>query len=156
MANRRGHPRNKARAAARIGHSAAPPPVITATKEYEDWLRTRVRVVEEDFLLKHREMAKSRFSFLRATFYRWVPLWRDVCADLAEAPRVLAVGDLHLENFGTWRDQEGRLIWGINDLDEAARMPYTLDLVRLVTSVIIAGRENKLKISPAQAASAVL
>jgi len=61
-----------------------------------------------------------------------------------------------LENFGTWRDQEGRLIWGINDLDEAARMPYTLDLVRLVTSVIIAGRENKLKISPAQAASAVL
>ena len=34
-------------------------------------------------------------------------------------PAVLAVGDLHTENFGTWRDAEGRLIWGINDFDEA-------------------------------------
>jgi len=32
---------------------------------------------------------------------------------------VLAVGDLHVENFGTWRDAEGRLIWGVNDFDES-------------------------------------
>jgi len=36
---------------------------------------------------------------------------------------VLAVGDLHVENFGTWRDAEGRLIWGVNDFDEAWRLP---------------------------------
>jgi uncharacterized protein (DUF2252 family) len=24
-----------------------------------------------------------------------------------------------VENFGAWRDVEGRLIWGINDFDEA-------------------------------------
>ena len=34
----------------------------------------------------------------------------------------LSVGDLHVENFGTWRDSEGRLIWGINDFDEALRV----------------------------------
>jgi hypothetical protein len=48
------------------------------------------------------------------------------------------VGDLHVENFGTWRDIEGRLIWGINDFDEAWRMPYTNDLIRLATSALVA------------------
>ena len=47
---------------------------------------------------------------------------------------MLAVGDIHIENFGTWRDNDGRLIWGVNDFDEAAEMPYALDLVRLTTS----------------------
>jgi hypothetical protein len=50
----------------------------------------------------------------------------------------MAVGDLHVENFGTWRDIEGRLIWGINDFDEVWRMPYTNDLVRLATSALLA------------------
>jgi hypothetical protein len=48
------------------------------------------------------------------------------------------VGDLHIENFGTWRDIEGRLIWGINDFDEAWRLPYTIDLIRLGTSALLA------------------
>jgi len=53
--------------------------------------------------------------------------------------RVLAVGDLHVENFGTWRDIEGRLIWGINDFDEAAKLPYTNDLIRLAASALLSG-----------------
>ena len=51
---------------------------------------------------------------------------------------MLAVGDIHLENFGTWRDDDGRLVWGVNDFDEAAEMPYLLDLVRLATSALLA------------------
>ena len=34
---------------------------------------------------------------------------------------VLAVGDIHLENFGTWTDAEGRIVWGVNDYDESRR-----------------------------------
>jgi hypothetical protein len=55
---------------------------------------------------------------------------------------VLAVGDIHLENYGTWRDVEGRLVWGVNDFDEAADMPYVLDLVRLATSAVLAAAQN--------------
>ena len=51
---------------------------------------------------------------------------------------MLAVGDIHVENFGTWRDAEGRLVWGVNDFDEAARMPYAIDIVRLATSAVLA------------------
>jgi uncharacterized protein DUF2252 len=37
--------------------------------------------------------------------------------EVARAPQVLAVGDLHVGCFGTWRDREGRLCWGIDDFD---------------------------------------
>ena len=83
-------------------------------------------------------MRDSAFAFLRATYWRWAETILEVCPDLANAPAVLAVGDTHLENFGTWHDGEGRLVWGVNDYDEAAEMPYILDLVRLATSATLA------------------
>jgi hypothetical protein len=69
---------------------------------------------------------------------------------------VLAVGDIHIENFGTWRDAEGRLIWGVNDFDEAARMPYAIDLVRLATSAVLARAGGGVTIDPADACAAIL
>src|ERR1019366_5000121 len=86
----------------------------------------------------HAQMRSAPFPFLRATFYRWAQVWPEICPEAAKAPEVLAVGDLHIENFGTWRDIEGRLIWGINDFDEAWRLPYTNDLIRLAASALLA------------------
>jgi hypothetical protein len=83
-------------------------------------------------------MAKGPFQFLRATYWRWAETILEVCPDLANAPPVLAVGDTHLENFGSWRDADSRLVWGVRDFDDAAEMPYPLDLVRLVTSAMLA------------------
>ena len=68
---------------------------------------------------KHEMMAADTFSFLRATFYRWAELAPQALPDVADGVRVLAVGDLHVENYGTWRDVEGRLVWGVSDFDEA-------------------------------------
>jgi hypothetical protein len=130
-------------------------PIVMVTIDYEHWLKKRIDVVEADLQLKHKQMADSPFAFLRATFYRWVSLWQEVCPDLTEAP-VLAVGDLHVENFGTWRDIEGRLVWGVDDFDDVARMPYAIDLIRLVTSAIFAKRENALTLDESEAATAVL
>lgn len=101
-------------------------------------------------------MRESAFVFLRATFFRWMQLWPKRCPALDEAPEVTGVGDLHLENFGTWRDEEGRLIWGVNDVDEACKIPYTLDLVRLATSAVLAIREGQLNITPQSACRAIL
>jgi hypothetical protein len=133
-----------------------PAPIIVATLEYERWLHKRIDVVEPDLQLKYEKMAGSLFVFLRGTFYRWGPLWLEVCPEFVKAPQVLAVGDLHVGNFGTWRDAEGRLIWGVNDFDEAAQMPYAVDLIRLVTSAILAKREKGLAIDDSVAATAVL
>ncbi len=127
-----------------------------ATKKYEVWALKRARILEDDLALKHQHMAEALFPFLRATFYRWAQIWPEVCADLAKAPVVLAVGDLHVENFGTWRDIDGRLVWGVNDFDEAYPMPYTNDLVRLATSAHLAIAENHLAVSAKDACDAIL
>ena len=130
--------------------------IVKATAEYEAWMRKRIPVVERDLSAKHRAMAQASFPFLRATFYRWVPLWQEVCPDLAKTPRLLAVGDLHVENFGTWRDGEGRLCWGVNDFDEAFVMPYAVDLVRLATSALLAIGADRLRIGGDEACTALL
>jgi hypothetical protein len=112
--------------------------IAKATARYEKWLSRHLRLIKTDLVLKHEQMRNDPFPFFRATFYRWAQVWADHCDGVAKAPRVLAVGDLHVENFGTWRDIEGRLIWGVNDFDEAWRLPYTNDLVRLATSALLA------------------
>ena len=112
--------------------------IAKATARYEAWLARHLTIVEADLHFKHEQMRTALFPFLRATYYRWAQIWKEVCPEAATAPPVLAVGDLHVENFGTWRDVEGRLIWGINDFDEAWSMPYTNDLIRLATSALLA------------------
>ena len=113
--------------------------IVEATRAYDAWLRRQLgsAVVRKDLRKKHTDMAKGPFPFLRATYYLWAEEILNVCPELAGAPPVVAVGDIHLENFGTWRDNEGRLIWGVNDFDEAAEMPYALDLVRLGASAVL-------------------
>jgi hypothetical protein len=116
--------------------------IIKATNKYEDWLRARMPIVEEDLTYKHERMEDTPFEFMRSTFYRWMQLWPQYCKELVSAPEVLTVGDLHTDNFGTWHDIEGRFVWGINDFDEAYPQAYAVDLVRLATSAVMALSEN--------------
>jgi len=130
--------------------------IIKATHRFEQWMGQYTTLVRRDLNLKHQRMAESPFFFFRATFYRWIELWPKICPDLSKAPGVLAVGDLHVENFGTWRDIEGRLVWGVNDFDEAAVLPYTIDLVRLATSALLAIEEGHLTVKTKDACGAIL
>jgi hypothetical protein len=130
--------------------------VVAATRSYEAWVGRQVPLVRADVAFKHEQMALAPFPFLRSTFYRWVQLWPETCPELTRAPMVLAVGDLHTQNFGTWRDTEGRLIWGINDFDEAFPMAYTNDLVRLATSARLSISAGNLVLTPRAACNAIL
>jgi hypothetical protein len=127
-----------------------------ATRLYETWLTKQTPLVAKDLTLKHILMKRDAFSFFRATFYRWMQVWPEVCVELGRAPVLQGIGDLHVENFGTWRDHEGRLIWGINDFDEAHPLPYTNDLVRLAVSATIAIEATHLAIKPKAAYDAIL
>jgi hypothetical protein len=129
---------------------------LKSTQAYEAWLKTTLEIVPEDLKEKHALMAADLFSFLRATFYRWCQLWPEVCPDLDQAPAVLAVGDLHVENFGTWRDAEARLVWGINDFDEVATMPFAIDLVRLAASAHMAIDAGHLELDHKDACAAIV
>ena len=127
-----------------------------STRSYERWLGRHVRLLPADLKRKHMRMTESPFVMLRGTFYRWMQVWPDACRDIADAPAVLAVGDLHVENFGTWRDAEGRLVWGVNDVDEAWRLPYTNDLTRLATSALLAIRAGRFALTVNESCEAIL
>jgi hypothetical protein len=127
-----------------------------ATQSYERWIAKYLTIVPADLKKKHDEMRAQPFSYFRATFYRWMQLWDERKEVWAQGPKILAVGDLHVENFGTWRDVEGRLVWGVNDFDEVYPLSFALDLVRLSTSAHLAIQGAHLSINGRDACEAVL
>jgi uncharacterized protein (DUF2252 family) len=132
------------------------PDIHAATVAYERWLAGHMRLVAPDLELKHARMREAIFPFMRATFYRWCQLWRGLAPSERGLARVSAVGDLHLENFGTWRDLEGRLVWGINDYDEATTLGWSEDLARLATSAHLAIADEHLEVRRREASAAIV
>jgi hypothetical protein len=130
--------------------------IVEATRSYENWMRRCTHVIESDLRYKHQQMREDPFLFFRSTFYRWAQLWPELCPELHRAPKVLAVGDLHVGSFGTWRDSEGRMCWGVDDFDESFPLPYTNDLVRLATSVKLGVEAEGLTIKFKQGCDAIL
>ena len=123
--------------------------IVKSTDAFEAWIRERTDVSEKLLEKKHRKMSEDAFPFLRATFYRWVEQWPAVCPELARRDQdvLLAVGDLHVENFGVWRDSRQRLVWGVNDFDDACELPFTSDLVRLATSAMLAASAARITVT---------
>jgi hypothetical protein len=118
--------------------------IIEATANYEHWMRNCTTIVESQLRSKHAQMKADLFCFFRGSFYRWAQLFPELCPDLGQDTKVLAVGDLHVSSFGTWRDSEGRLCWGVDDFDESYPLPFTNDLVRLATSLKIVNDSGAL------------
>jgi len=86
--------------------------------------------------LKYKAMRSNVFSFYRGTchlFYEDLP--KD--APLNNAPPAWICGDLHLENFGTYKGDNRLAYFDINDFDEASLAPCTWDVTRLSTSIIV-------------------
>ncbi|GAB7190043.1 DUF2252 domain-containing protein [Kineococcus sp. NUM-3379] len=93
------------------------------------------------FRHKYRKMAADPFAFYRGTaclFFRDVAAREDPWAD-ARTGRVWIQGDLHAQNFGTAMDGTGRLVFDVNDFDEAYLGHFTWDLRRLAASVALLG-----------------
>jgi len=127
-----------------------------ATTSYETWLRGCTKVVEIALKSKHEQMRSDPFLFFRGTYYRWTEIFPVVCQNLARASKVLCAGDLHVGSFGTWRDREGRLCWGVDDFDDAYPLAYTNDLVRLAASVKMVTDAENLTIKYREGCDAIL
>ncbi|MBP0450291.1 DUF2252 domain-containing protein [Kitasatospora sp. RG8] len=103
------------------------------------------------FRVKFRKMAASAFAFYRGTAGLYY-------ADLTSSPfdaygtpfldertsRVWIHGDLHAENFGTYLNSEGRLVFNVNDFDEAYVGAFTWDVQRLAASLALIGYAKAL------------
>jgi Uncharacterized protein conserved in bacteria (DUF2252) len=134
--------------------------IVEATTVYERSAGAFTPLDRDELAYKHDQMADADdpFPFFRATYYRWAATFPQVLPDEHAAPAVPSVGDLHVENFGTWRDADSRPVFGVNDLDEADVLPYTNDLVRLAASfrLALAGPAVTVRVKPRELAAAMV
>jgi len=93
------------------------------------------------FRRKFRKMAADPFAFYRGSaclFYADVAELDDRWAD-ERTSRVWIQGDLHAENYGTYMDASGLLVFDVNDFDEAYLGHFTWDLQRMAASLALLG-----------------
>ena len=93
------------------------------------------------FRRKFRKMAADPFAFYRGSaclFYADVAELDDRWAD-ERTSRVWIQGDLHAENYGTYMDADGILVFDVNDFDEAYLGHFTWDLQRMAASLALLG-----------------
>jgi uncharacterized protein (DUF2252 family) len=98
------------------------------------------------FRTKFRKMAMDPHSFYRGSaclFYADVVGRDDAYVD-DQSSRIWIHGDLHAENFGTYLNSDGRLVFDINDFDEAYVGHYTWDLQRFAASLALLGWQKAL------------
>lgn len=98
--------------------------------------------------LKYRAIADNPFSFLRGTchlFYEDLPRG----SMLDNSPAAWLCGDLHLENFGSYKGDNRLVYFDLNDFDEAMLAPAHWELARFLTSLLIA--TESLGVPPVQA-----
>jgi uncharacterized protein (DUF2252 family) len=93
-------------------------------------------------------MTENAFRFFRGTCHLF---YEDLAAakPLPLSPLAWICGDLHLENFGSFRGETGLVYFDLNDFDEALLAPAAYEVVRPVTSIFIAF--ETLKIAPKKA-----
>ena len=93
--------------------------------------------------MKYARMRTSPFVFLRGTchlFYERLP----GANVLDDAPHVWICGDMHLENFGSYKGDNRLVYFDNNDFDEACLAPVPYEIVRLLTSVLVGAADLKL------------
>jgi uncharacterized protein (DUF2252 family) len=98
------------------------------------------------FRAKYRKMAREPHAFYRGTaclFYNDVTTETDDWARHG-AERIWIHGDLHVENFGTYLNSDGRLVFDINDFDEAYLGRFTWDLQRFAASLALVAWQKAL------------
>lgn len=94
--------------------------------------------------LKYKAMKENAFRFYRGTCHLF---YEDICQakEFPTSPIVWVSGDLHLENFGSYKGNNRLVYFDLNDFDESMLAPLNWELARILTSIYVAFNTLKLK-----------
>ena len=108
---------------------------------------------------KYRRMVLNAFTFYRGSNHLF---WQDFANDARLGPfsspetTTWLQGDLHTQNFGSFQDDQGTIVYDVNDFDEAAVADYQYDVVRLATSLLLmVANDPQVEFSPAEEAEII-
>jgi uncharacterized protein (DUF2252 family) len=94
-------------------------------------------------LSKYQKMQEDPFSFFRGSCHLFHEDW-PIGQEIDQAPQILICGDLHLENFGTYKGSDRQVYFGINDFDEGGYGSLSRDITRLAISILLVGKKLDL------------
>jgi uncharacterized protein (DUF2252 family) len=93
--------------------------------------------------LKYKALKESPFRFYRGTCHLFFEyLSKNV--PVKDPTKIWICGDLHIENYGTYKGDNGLVYFDMNDFDEAVLGPATWEILRTMTSIYLAADELKL------------
>src|SRR6201992_1872150 len=101
--------------------------------------------------MKYKLMSDNLFSFYRGTCHLF---YEDLAeaAPLPPSPLTWICGDLHLENFGSFKGDDRQVYFDLNDFDEAVLAPALWEVSRMTTSILVAFDSMSIKKAEAQKA----
>src|SRR4051794_11040850 len=91
--------------------------------------------------IRYGRMAESAFAFYRGAA---AIMASDLARTRSSGLKVQVCGDAHVGNFGIFAAPDRRLVFDLNDFDETLPAPFEWDLKRLVASMVVAARDNRL------------
>ncbi len=122
-----------------------PPKLLTGTARRSHVRSTlredhaaRIENREHGAAVKFDTLAGDLFKFFRGTALLF---YRDLVGEDAHMPSVMALGDVHPENFGIMPDENGAPIFGVNDFDEVIYAPFSWDIKRGAVGFWIAAKQ---------------
>ena len=115
------------------------PSVLPHIEAWNSWLEP------SDLERKYCKMSQSPFAFFRGTAHLY---WMDLGQDPRifqfghDETRTWLQGDAHVQNFGSFDDDDARIVYDLNDFDEVVIADHQLDLWRLAISLILMAEED--------------
>jgi uncharacterized protein (DUF2252 family) len=109
-------------------------------------LKWHASIESPDLPAKLAKLLESEFRFFRGTFFLYADdLRKKLFSELPSAglnAQGAIIGDVHSENFGSYRAVTGEIVYDVNDFDETTHGLYLVDAGRLAASLILGGLEN--------------
>ncbi|HXC05213.1 MAG TPA: DUF2252 domain-containing protein [Bacteroidia bacterium] len=110
-----------------------------ACKQIRDFNQGRI---PELLRLKYKAMRANSFGFFRGSCHLFYADYAAVASKIKDPTKAWICGDLHLENFGTFKGDNRAVYFDMNDFDEAILAPCTWEIARALTSIHLAARTS--------------
>jgi uncharacterized protein (DUF2252 family) len=96
--------------------------------------------------LKMKAMAENAFRFFRGTCHLF---YEDLSGvkKFPASPQTWICGDLHLENFGSFKGNNRMEYFDLNDFDESILAPCGWEVVRMLTSIYVGLSSLEIKLN---------
>jgi uncharacterized protein (DUF2252 family) len=132
-----------------ITAQAATPRASWVTQNIYTYNHPYAAQLPQELATKMNTMSTSAFAFYRGSaqlFYIDMKT-RSSAYTNATTSKIWLEGDMHLQNVGALVDASGNKVFDVNDFDEGYWGPYTWDVWRMATSILLAAKEQGISSS---------